>query len=102
MKAADFEADSKDILVTVTSIFCCLIVTQAPFPDSIAVKTKLGKEAWHEACQMKGTNVKLTPLAVKMVSRTMFSMHSCSDLLTLTMKLLKCTSHVCGELKTKM
>jgi hypothetical protein len=29
-------------------------------------------------------------------------MHSCSDLLTLTMKLLKCTSHVCGELKTKM
>ncbi|KAG2108841.1 hypothetical protein BD769DRAFT_1392652 [Suillus cothurnatus] len=82
MKAADFEADSKDILVTVTSIFCCLIVTQAPFPDSIAVKTKLGKEAWHEACQMKGTNVKLTPLAVKM--------------------LLKCTSHVCGELKTKM
>ncbi|KAG2106484.1 hypothetical protein BD769DRAFT_1675906 [Suillus cothurnatus] len=73
MKAADFEADSKDILVTATSIFRCLIVTQAPFLDSIAVKTKLGKEAWHKACQMKGTNVKLTPLAVKM--------------------LLKCTSH---------
>lgn len=102
MKAADFEADSKDILVTATSIFRCLIVTQAPFPDSIAVETKLGKEAWHEACQMKGTNVKLTPLAVKMVSRTMFSVHSYSDLLTLTMKLLKRTSHVRGELKTKM
>ncbi|KAG2086371.1 hypothetical protein BD769DRAFT_1681213 [Suillus cothurnatus] len=82
MKAADFEADSKDILVTATSIFRCLIVTQAPFPDSIAVETKLGKEAWHKACQMKGTNVKLTPLAVKM--------------------LLKRTSHVRGELKMKM
>ncbi|KAG1846302.1 hypothetical protein C8R48DRAFT_779533 [Suillus tomentosus] len=73
MKAGGFEADSKDILVTATSIFRCLIVTQAPFLDTIAVETKLGKEAWHEACQMKGINVKLTPLAVKM--------------------LLKCTSH---------
>ncbi|KAG1796663.1 uncharacterized protein HD556DRAFT_1441342 [Suillus plorans] len=82
MKAGDFKADTKDILVTATSIFRCLIVTQAPFPDTIAVETKLGKEAWHEACQMKGINVKLTPLAVKM--------------------LLKCTSHVRGELKTKM
>ncbi|KAG1842711.1 hypothetical protein C8R48DRAFT_678958 [Suillus tomentosus] len=82
MKAGDFEADSKDILVTATSIFRCLIVTQAPFPDTIAVETKLGKEAWHEACQMKGINVKLTPLAVKM--------------------LLKRTSHVRGKLKTKM
>jgi hypothetical protein len=45
MKAGDFEADSKDILITATSIFCCLIVTQVPFPDTIAVKTKPGKEA---------------------------------------------------------
>jgi hypothetical protein len=49
MKAGNFEADSKDILITATSIFCCLIVTQALFPDTIAVETKLGKEAWHEA-----------------------------------------------------
>ncbi|KAG1871483.1 hypothetical protein F4604DRAFT_1583260 [Suillus subluteus] len=82
MKAGDFEADSKDILVTATSIFHCLIVTWAPFLDTIAVETMLGKEAWHEACQMKGIDIKLTPLAVRM--------------------LLKCTSHVRGELKTKM
>ncbi|KAG1889975.1 hypothetical protein F4604DRAFT_1673484 [Suillus subluteus] len=82
MKAGDFEADSKDILVTATSIFRCLIVTRAPFPDTIAVETMLGKEAWHEACQMKGIDIKLTPLAVKM--------------------LLKRTSHVRGELKMKM
>ncbi|KAG2073877.1 hypothetical protein BDR04DRAFT_1115990 [Suillus decipiens] len=82
MKAGDFEADSKDILITAASIFCCLIVTQAPFLDTIAVETKLGKEAWHEACQMKGINIKLIPLAVKM--------------------LLKYTSHVRGELKMKM
>jgi hypothetical protein len=83
MKAGDFEADSKDILITATSMFCCLIVTQVPFLDTIAVKTKLGKEAcneaWHEACQMKGINIKLTPLAVKMVS-CLFFVHSCSDL----------------------
>jgi hypothetical protein len=79
MKAGDFEADSKDILITATSIFRCLIVTQAPFLDTIAVEMKLGKEAWHEACQMKGIDVKLTPLAVKTVS-CLFFVHSCSDL----------------------
>jgi hypothetical protein len=79
MKAGNFEADSKDILITATSIFRCLIVTQVPFLDTIAVKMKLGKEAWHEACQMKGIDVKLTPLAVKTVS-CLFFVHSCSDL----------------------
>ncbi|KAG1868179.1 hypothetical protein C8R48DRAFT_542761, partial [Suillus tomentosus] len=49
----------KDILVTAISIFRCLI-----------------------ACQLKGINIKLTPLAMKM--------------------LLQRTSHVRGELKTKM
>lgn len=82
VKVADFDDVSKDILVTAISIFRCLIVTQAPFPDSIADETMLGKEAWHEACQLKGINIKLTPLAIKM--------------------LLKRTSHVRGELKTKM
>ncbi|KAG0700883.1 hypothetical protein DFH29DRAFT_876262 [Suillus ampliporus] len=82
VKASDFDDVTKEILVTATSIFRCLIVTQAPFPDAIAVETKLAKEAWHEACQIKGVNVKLTPLAVKM--------------------LLSHTSHVRRELKTKM
>ncbi|KAG1829051.1 hypothetical protein DFJ58DRAFT_848828 [Suillus subalutaceus] len=67
-KASDFDDVSKDVL--------------APFPDTIAAETMLAKEAWHEACQIKGINVKLTPSAVKM--------------------LLKRTSHVRGELKTKM
>ncbi|KAG0694510.1 hypothetical protein DFH29DRAFT_815272 [Suillus ampliporus] len=56
VKASDFDNISKEILVTASSIFRCLIVTQVP--------------------------IKLTPSAVKM--------------------LLRRTSHVCGELKTKM
>ncbi|KAG1831210.1 hypothetical protein DFJ58DRAFT_671426, partial [Suillus subalutaceus] len=82
VKASDFDDVSKDVLVTATSIFRCLIVTQAPFPDTIAVETMLAKEAWHEVCEIKGISVKLMPSAVKM--------------------LLKRTSHVRGELKTKM
>ncbi|KAG1899968.1 uncharacterized protein F5891DRAFT_1189053 [Suillus fuscotomentosus] len=82
IKVADFDDISKDILVTAISIFRYLIVTQVPFPDSIADETMLGKEAWHEACQLKGINIKLMPLAMKM--------------------LLQCTSHVHGELKMKM
>ncbi|KAG2111753.1 hypothetical protein DEU56DRAFT_985303 [Suillus clintonianus] len=82
VKVTDFDDVSKDILVTAISIFHCLIVTQAPFPNSIADETMLGKEAWREACQLKGINIKLTPLAIKM--------------------LLKRTSHVRGELKMKM
>ncbi|KAG2040379.1 hypothetical protein BDR03DRAFT_1007985 [Suillus americanus] len=82
VKVADFNDVSKDILVTTISIFHCLIVTKAPFPDSIADETMLGKDAWHEACQLKGINIKLTPLAIKM--------------------LLKHTLHMRGELKMKM
>jgi hypothetical protein len=80
IKVANFNDVSKDILVTTISIFRCLIVTQAPFPDSIADETMLGKEAWHEACQLKGINIKLTPLAMKMVN-CLLSMHSWTDFL---------------------
>ncbi|KAG2749317.1 hypothetical protein P692DRAFT_20778595 [Suillus brevipes Sb2] len=82
MKASDFDEISKEILITACSVYRCLITTQAPFPDSVAAETKLAKEAWHEACQLKGVDVKLTPSAVNM--------------------LLKRASHVRGELKTKM
>ncbi|KAG1897052.1 uncharacterized protein F5891DRAFT_1051148 [Suillus fuscotomentosus] len=82
MKVSDFDDVSKEILGTAACIFWCLIVSQAPFPENIAVETQLAKEAWHEACQIKGINVKLTPSGVKM--------------------LLTHTSQVRGELKTKM
>ncbi|KAG1750036.1 uncharacterized protein EDB91DRAFT_1244629 [Suillus paluster] len=67
VKASDFDEISKEILGTVTSIFRCLIVTRAPFPDGVAVEMRLAKEAWHEACEIKGIQVKLTPPAVKML-----------------------------------
>ncbi|KAG1857810.1 hypothetical protein F4604DRAFT_1685106 [Suillus subluteus] len=67
MKASDFDKISKEILGTATSIFRCLIVTWAPFPDGVAVEMRLAKEAWHEACKIKGVKVKLTPPAVKML-----------------------------------
>ncbi|KAG1734278.1 hypothetical protein EDB19DRAFT_1911135 [Suillus lakei] len=82
VKASDFDEISKEILITACSVYRCLIVTQAPFPDSVAAETKLAKEAWCEACQLKGVDVKLTPSVVNM--------------------LLKRASHVRGELKTKM
>ncbi|KAG1775222.1 hypothetical protein EV702DRAFT_1236232 [Suillus placidus] len=82
VKASDFDEISKEILITACSVYRCLIVTQAPFPDSVAAEMKLAKEAWREACQLKGVDVKLTPSAVNM--------------------LLKRASHVRGELKTKM
>jgi len=68
IKASDFDDITKEILVTAGSIFRCLIVTQAPFPDTLIIETKLAKEAWHESCQIKGVNVKLTPSLVKIVS----------------------------------
>ncbi|KAG2738501.1 hypothetical protein P692DRAFT_20758477 [Suillus brevipes Sb2] len=82
LKVSDFDDISKEVLVTAVSVFRCLLVTHAPFPDTIAVEMKLAKEAWNESCKIKGTNIKLTPSAMKMI--------------------LKRTSHVRGELKTKM
>jgi len=76
VKASDFDEISKEILITACSVYRCLIVTQAPFPDSVAAETKLAKEAWCEACQLKGVDIKLTPSAVNMVS-TVFLVHSC-------------------------
>ncbi|KAG2339090.1 hypothetical protein BDR05DRAFT_951395 [Suillus weaverae] len=49
VKVTNFDDVSKDVLMTMISVFYCLIITQAPFPESIAVKTSLGKEAWNEA-----------------------------------------------------
>jgi hypothetical protein len=77
VKASDFDEISKEILITACSVYRCLIVTQAPFPDSVAAETQLAKEAWCEACQLKGVDVKLTPSAVNMVS-TVFLVHSWS------------------------
>ncbi|KAG1806059.1 hypothetical protein EV424DRAFT_1516950 [Suillus variegatus] len=82
LKASDFDDITKEILTTAITIFRCLVVTRAPFPDSILIETKLAKEAWREACGAKGINVRLTPGLMKMI--------------------LKRTSHVRGELKTKM
>lgn len=77
VKASDFDEISKEILMTACSVYRCLIITQAPFPDSVAAEMKLAKEAWHEACQLKGVDVKLTPLVVNMVS-PVFLVHSWS------------------------
>jgi hypothetical protein len=77
VKASDFDEISKEILITACSVYRCLIITQAPFLDSVAAETKLAKEAWCEACQLKGVDIKLTPSVVNMVS-TVFLVHSWS------------------------
>ncbi|KAG1886001.1 hypothetical protein F4604DRAFT_1523390, partial [Suillus subluteus] len=81
-KAGDFDHVTKDVLTTATSVYCCLVVTRAPFPDMLLVETKLVKRAWHEASDITGLTIQLTPSLVKMMTR--------------------CTSHVRSELKMKM
>ncbi|KAG1873946.1 hypothetical protein F4604DRAFT_1582389, partial [Suillus subluteus] len=81
LKAGDFDHVTKDVLTT-TSVYCCLVVTQAPFPDTLLVETKLAKRAWHEASDITGLTIQLMPSLVKMMTRR--------------------TSHVRGELKMKM
>ncbi|KAG1865455.1 hypothetical protein DFJ58DRAFT_864495 [Suillus subalutaceus] len=66
LKVSDFDDISKEVLVMAVSIFRCLLVMHAPFPDTIAVEMKLAKEAWNESCKIKGANIKLTPSAMKM------------------------------------
>ncbi|KAG1884655.1 hypothetical protein F4604DRAFT_1919126 [Suillus subluteus] len=82
LKAGDFDHVTKDVLTITTSVYCCLVVTRAPFPDMLLVKTKLVKCAWHEASDITGLTIQLTPSLVKMMTR--------------------CMSHVRGKLKTKM
>ncbi|KAG1846746.1 hypothetical protein F4604DRAFT_1594844 [Suillus subluteus] len=82
LRASDFDEVTKDVLTTATSIYRCLVVTETPFPESLIVETKLAKRAWREASDVAGLTVQLMPSLVKMMTR--------------------CTSRVCGELKTKM
>ncbi|KAG1779093.1 hypothetical protein EV702DRAFT_1195608 [Suillus placidus] len=82
LKASDFDDITKDLLATAISIYRCLIVTRVPFPQTLIVETKIAKEAWREASNLADLTVQLTPLLVKMMTRR--------------------TSHVRGELKTKM
>ncbi|KAG1732916.1 uncharacterized protein EDB91DRAFT_1151042 [Suillus paluster] len=82
LKASDFDDITKDLLTTAMSIYRCLVVTRAPFPETLIVETKLAKDAWREASNMAELTIQLTPSLVKMMTRR--------------------TSHVRGELKTKM
>ncbi|KAG2134613.1 hypothetical protein BD769DRAFT_1385682 [Suillus cothurnatus] len=82
LKAGDFDDDTKHVLTTATSIYRCLIVTRTPFPESLIVETKVAKHAWRDASDVTGFTVQLTPSLVKMMTKR--------------------TSHVRGELKTKM
>ncbi|KAG1858161.1 hypothetical protein F4604DRAFT_1931188 [Suillus subluteus] len=82
LKASDFDEVTKDLLAIATSIYCCLIVTREPFPLTLVIEMKLAREAWCEASNLAHLAVRLTPSLVKMMTRH--------------------TSHVRGELKTKM
>ncbi|KAG2096658.1 hypothetical protein BD769DRAFT_1335435, partial [Suillus cothurnatus] len=82
LRANDFDEVTKDVLTIATSVYRCLIITETLFPDLLIVKTKLAKHAWRKASDMAGLTMQLTPSLVKMMTRH--------------------TSHVRGELKTKM
>ncbi|KAG1803341.1 uncharacterized protein BJ212DRAFT_1487052 [Suillus subaureus] len=69
LKAADFDHITKDVLATTTSIYRCLVVTQAPFPEMLLVETMLAKHAWHEASDITGLTIQLMPSLVKMMTR---------------------------------
>jgi hypothetical protein len=67
LKASDFDDVTKDLLTTATSIYRCLVVTRAPFPETLIIETKLAKDAWREASNMAELTIQLTPSLVKMV-----------------------------------
>ncbi|KAG1897452.1 uncharacterized protein F5891DRAFT_1191905 [Suillus fuscotomentosus] len=66
LKASDFDDVTKDLLTTATSIYRCLVMTCAPFPETLIIETKLAKDAWHEASNMAELTIQLTPSLVKM------------------------------------
>jgi hypothetical protein len=67
LKASNFDQVTKDLLASATSIYRCLVVTRAPFPETLIIETKLAKDAWREACNMAELTIQLTPSLVKMV-----------------------------------
>ncbi|KAG1874427.1 hypothetical protein F4604DRAFT_1680960 [Suillus subluteus] len=82
LKASDFDEVTKDLLAIAMSIYRCLIVTREPFPLMLVIEMKLAREAWRKASNLAHLAVRLTPSLVKIMTRR--------------------TSHVRGELKTKM
>ncbi|GBE84276.1 hypothetical protein SCP_0602540 [Sparassis crispa] len=80
--ARDFDDFTKEILGLAISIYRCLISTEAPFPDTNTLETQPAQRAWKKACEKTSLNVILTPTLLKMIT--------------------KCTSHLRGELKTKV
>jgi hypothetical protein len=67
LKASNFDQVTKDLLASAMSIYCCLVVTRTPFPETLIIETKLAKDAWCEACNMAELTIQLTPSLVKMV-----------------------------------
>lgn len=76
LKASDFDEVTQDLLAIATSIYCCLVVTREPFPQTLISEMLLAKEAWREASKLAGLTIQLTPSLVKMV-RSHLVMSAC-------------------------
>ncbi|KAG1811780.1 uncharacterized protein BJ212DRAFT_1301810 [Suillus subaureus] len=88
LKASNFDDVTKDLLTTATSIYCCLVMTRAPFPETLIIETKLAKDAWHEASNMAELTIQLTPSLVKMMMKRtshsqFFGFHTSRSTLTI-------------------
>ncbi|KAI9571703.1 hypothetical protein HD554DRAFT_2036622 [Boletus coccyginus] len=80
-KASDNDITHEVLMVAIT-MFCCLICTQAPFPQHTLAETELAKKAWTKACQATELNMQLTSSLLKMST------------LTGSFEIIKQTSHV--------
>ncbi|KAL6305982.1 hypothetical protein BKA93DRAFT_775949 [Sparassis latifolia] len=81
-RAKDFDDFTQEVLAIAISVFRCKVSSKGPFPDTSTFETEMAQQAWQEACTKTGLNVALTPMLLKMITKR--------------------TSHVRGELKTKV
>ncbi|KAG0693776.1 hypothetical protein DFH29DRAFT_1006947 [Suillus ampliporus] len=82
LKVSDFNDLTQEVLAVAISLCCTLICTQEPFPETSIMETEFAQIAWSLACKKTVLDVTLSLTLVKMITKR--------------------TSHVHGELKTKI
>ncbi|GBE88906.1 hypothetical protein SCP_1403140 [Sparassis crispa] len=81
-RVKDFDDATQEVLTITIAIFRCMVSTEAPFPDTSTFEIEMAQQAWKKACEQTGLNVMVMTTLIKMI--------------------MKRTSHIRGELKTKV
>ncbi|GBE90183.1 hypothetical protein SCP_1900320 [Sparassis crispa] len=81
-RAKDFDDATQEVLTIAIAIFRCMVSMKASFPDTSTFEIEMVQQAWKKACEQTGLNVIVMTTLIKMITKR--------------------TSHVRGELKTKV